>query len=390
MTRALRLALGLVLGAVPVTAQSRFLLDVSGGSARHQFTQGATTLSLAPRFLWRTPALRIDAGLTYTRGASFRWNAEGGLDGAVAKRLGGGLSGELAGSGWWTVHPAGEGTGEFSFSPALRFSDRTMDLAVEGGAGHASTINGGRWFSSMGARAHRILGPLDLSGQIHRTQFGERTLRWHSAFEPSPHGRPDTLAPDTLNAIRNYSDLGVAVGWMLAGTRLVVGLEQRIGLREFRATAWHFEATRAVTADIALFGSAGRTLSALTAGLPARRYAALGLRWASGNRRRELRPAVPPDGRSIRTVREAGAEAAGVELKAPGAASVEVIGDFSNWEPMTLSDAGSGWWTLPVRLVPGLYRFNVRYDGGRWEAPAGLPSEADEFNGRVGVLLIVP
>jgi hypothetical protein len=163
-----------------------------------------------------------------------------------------------------------------------------------------------------------------------------------------------------------------------------------VGIQEFRATAWHVGATRPLGAEMALFASAGRTLSALTVGLPARRYLALGLRWAPGGRRAALGPEAGIDARSIRILRGDDSNAAQILLRAPGAATVEVMGDFSNWEPMVLSQSGAGWWLLPVTLAPGLYRFNIRYDGGRWETPSGLPSEDDEFNGRVGVLLIVP
>jgi hypothetical protein len=30
----------------------------------------------------------------------------------------------------------------------------------------------------------------------------------------------------------------------------------------------------------------------------------------------------------------------------------------------------------------------VRYNGGPWQAPADLPTQADEFGGTVGVLLV--
>ncbi len=392
MTRASRLALGALLAAAPAAAQGRFLLDVSGGSARHQYTEEGTTLSLEPRFLWRSPAARLDAGFIYSRGASFRWNAEGHLDGAVARPLGGGFSAELAAGGWWTAHPVGQGTGQLTVLPALRMSRRDVDLALEAGAGHAATVTGGRWFGLLGARGHWLLGPLDVEGQVQRTRFTQQTLRWNNVWAPIAPGI-DTLlrsTADTLDALREYSDLGLTLGWTIARTHVSLGVEQRVGLREFRATAWHAEATRAFGAGTALFASAGRTLSALTAGLPARRYVTLGLRWAPGGGHGTPRRPAAPDGRSIRIVRDGGDPSARILLNVPRAVSVEVMGDFSNWEPLRLSDAGSGWWLLPQGLAPGLYRLNVRYDGGRWEIPPGLPSEADEFNGRVGVLLIVP
>jgi hypothetical protein len=388
MSRSIGAALAALLIASPALAQARLVFDLSGGSTRHQFAEPGTALTVAPRFLWRTPGARLDLGLTYTRGASFKWNAEGGLDAAVARRLGGGFSAELSTQGWWTVHPVGQGTGQVSLAPALRWSGRAMDLEVTAGGGHASTVTGGRWFTSLGTRGRWTLGPIDVSTQVQRTQFSQQTLRWHAAWEESPHGRPDTLAPDTLSAIRNYSDVGITLGWTLAKTRMSTSLEQRVGVKEFRATAWHFEATRVVAPELALFGSAGQTLSALAAGLPARRYVALGLRWAPGSPRLS-KTGVSNDARRVR-IERAGDEAAMVLLRVDGATSVEVMGDFTDWEPRSLTTSGEGWWRLPVPLAPGLYRLNIRRDGGAWEVPPGMPSEQDEFNGRVGVLLIVP
>ena len=392
MSRVHRLALGALCLAAPAAAQGRFLLDVSGGATQHQFTEEGTTLSVAPRFLWRGSASRLDLGLTYTRGASYRWNAEGGFDGAVTKRLGGGFSAELAADGWWTAHPVGQGTGQVTLLPAIRMSRRTLDLSLEAGPGYASTITSGRRFGLLGARLHWFLGSVDVQGQLRRTRFSERTLRWGNYWGPFDP-RADTLpgaTADTLDTIKEYSDLGVTLGWTVARTRLSLGVEQRVGIQEFRATAWHAEAIRGFGAEMALFASAGRTLSALTAGLPARRYLALGVRWAPGGRRATLRPESVVDSRSVRILRDDDPKVAHILLRAPGAGTVEVMGDFSNWEPLVLAQSGTGWWLLPVSLAPGLYRFNIRYDGGRWETPSGLPSEEDEFNGRVGVLLIVP
>jgi hypothetical protein len=83
-------------------------------------------------------------------------------------------------------------------------------------------------------------------------------------------------------------------------------------------------------------------------------------------------------------------DCAGVSLAihAPGAAQVEVAGDFSNWEPVALSRGVDGVWIAPLAVSRGTYRFNVRIDGGEWIVPAGVTGLRDEFGGAVGLLRV--
>lgn len=56
-------------------------------------------------------------------------------------------------------------------------------------------------------------------------------------------------------------------------------------------------------------------------------------------------------------------------LKAPGARTVSVVGDFNGWsaETHTMRDEnGDGTWTLTVNLRPGVYQYNLLVDGTRW------------------------
>ncbi|GIW53247.1 MAG: hypothetical protein KatS3mg081_2602 [Gemmatimonadales bacterium] len=75
-------------------------------------------------------------------------------------------------------------------------------------------------------------------------------------------------------------------------------------------------------------------------------------------------------------------------FRAPGAARVELMADFTDWQPVSLEPAGEGLWKLAVRLVPGRYRLNVRLDGGEWLAPAGTTAVEDDFQGTVGTVVV--
>jgi hypothetical protein len=39
-------------------------------------------------------------------------------------------------------------------------------------------------------------------------------------------------------------------------------------------------------------------------------------------------------------------------------------------------------------MTPGTHRVNVRVNGDAWTAPPGMPAVNDEFNGRVGIIVV--
>ena len=77
-----------------------------------------------------------------------------------------------------------------------------------------------------------------------------------------------------------------------------------------------------------------------------------------------------------------------VRIHAQDARSVEIMGDFTNWEsrPMTRNGAA---FESTMRVTSGTHRLMVRIDGGEWRPPANTPAVDDDFGGRVG-LLVVP
>ena len=77
-----------------------------------------------------------------------------------------------------------------------------------------------------------------------------------------------------------------------------------------------------------------------------------------------------------------------VTIHAPAARSVEISGDFSQWQPLALVSKSDGSWSVAVPLRSGTYQTVVRIDGGAWQAPPGLLSLVDEFGGVVGLLVV--
>jgi 1,4-alpha-glucan branching enzyme len=77
-------------------------------------------------------------------------------------------------------------------------------------------------------------------------------------------------------------------------------------------------------------------------------------------------------------------------LYAPGATTLEISGDFTDWRPVALSrrPGKADIWGATFRMSSGVHRINVRRDGGPWMAPAGTTRSTDDYDGEVGVFIL--
>jgi hypothetical protein len=101
----------------------------------------------------------------------------------------------------------------------------------------------------------------------------------------------------------------------------------------------------------------------------------------------DRRPDVQPAGPRLAVEELVGGSVA-IVITAPGATSVELAGDFTDWQAVTLEPASGGTWVLQTALAPGVYRVNVRIDGGAWTVPVGHASLEDDFGGVVALLVV--
>ena len=88
-----------------------------------------------------------------------------------------------------------------------------------------------------------------------------------------------------------------------------------------------------------------------------------------------------------------GAGTAGLQkivIRVGGVETVDVMGDFSDWSPLTLVRRGRDLWELSIPMSPGVHQINVRVDRGPWVAPPNLPVMKDPFNGEVGMMVVHP
>ncbi len=67
---------------------------------------------------------------------------------------------------------------------------------------------------------------------------------------------------------------------------------------------------------------------------------------------------------------------------------VEVLGDFSSWEPKAMARDGRAW-ILEIPLTPGTYHFGFLVDG-EWFVPADAPGQVSDDWGQMNATIVVP
>jgi 1,4-alpha-glucan branching enzyme len=77
-----------------------------------------------------------------------------------------------------------------------------------------------------------------------------------------------------------------------------------------------------------------------------------------------------------------------VRVRAPASDRVEIMADFTDWQPVTLVRTPDGYWEATLPVARGQHRLNVRLDGGDWVVPTNVARVTDEFGGVVGLVLV--
>jgi hypothetical protein len=198
-----------------------------------------------------------------------------------------------------------------------------------------------------------------------------------------------------------YADLEATMRWPIGPLALDVWTGARMWSRGGgRGVYGEATLTLPLASGLGAIVSGGRYPTDPVRGTIAGRYLSAGLRVTHASPRRPAPPAPPPtvpqygsNGAftalvpTVEITLDRGARA--IRVHVAGARTVELVGDLTDWSPVTLTPVGSDNWVLKLPVSPGVRRFAVRVDGGPWLAPAGTRRVFDEFGGEVG-LLIVP
>lgn len=192
----------------------------------------------------------------------------------------------------------------------------------------------------------------------------------------------------SLRRLRRWTDIEARVDWSVGRTALGAALSARPSLDSTRATlGGHVNASVQLTPRLAFIAGVGVTPGRYATPL-ASRFATVGLRVTPVALMRRA-PAAPvrPAATAFR-VEQVSPDTWRITLRAPGARTVEISGDFNQWSPTSMRETTPDQWEVTLTLPPGTHRISVRINGDSWDAPPGLASVEDEFNGKVGLIVI--
>ena len=196
-----------------------------------------------------------------------------------------------------------------------------------------------------------------------------------------------TVDSGTVSRTAGWNEVNLRAQW--AGARLALNAAGGIRLGAPRARWGEVQAVLQALPRAAIVTTAGWEPMASLIGDRRGALLSVGLRLSPAPRRPRPPLGVAPSDASFRVEVVSGAPGSRrIRIHAPFARRVEIAGDFTGWQPVLLSTEGRGDWSATVPIAPGLHRVVLRFDGGRWVPPAGVPRVADDFGGESGVVTV--
>jgi hypothetical protein len=210
------------------------------------------------------------------------------------------------------------------------------------------------------------------------TDSGDVYLPFDSTFADT------SLVDRTLGWLETEGRIGLSRGRVAFD--VVAGLRPAVDSSE-TATGYRATATVALSKGVALSAGTGTATRQVPYARSIGHYATIAVRLAPSAlvRPKEI-PEITPAASSFR-VERAGSQYA-VRVRLPRARVVELSGDFNSWQPVRLTRDDDGSWVALLDLRPGAYRMNIRIDGEQWVPPPGTTAVDDEFNGKVGLVVV--
>lgn len=360
----------LLLGAAPVRAQVSLSADATAASVHYDGFLRSGVMLLTPVVRFDRPQFAITARGTFSRfesgnyssdiiatGSVFsprfeRWQGELTADGGISRYL---LSSTGYGSVGGRLHRSGPSAGLWAGIERVSVTAATVVIGSSRG-------ELGAWMRS---------GGFALSGTLTRTLTRDSAYidagthaRWeHDWLQLAASAGARTGAYATMGA-RQWADISATL-WVSRGLAVVLGHGAYPIDHTQLAPGGQYTALsmRIATRPPALRDALARSVRYPTAAV--------------------IRPVVATfDARRQRdgTVR--------IRVRAPAAGRVELVGDFSDWEPLALERTIGDTWEIVLPLAPGTHRLNIRVDEGEWGVPPGVGTSRDEDGSVVGLLLI--
>ena len=365
-----------LLGAPAPAAQTTGTVDAGVSSVRYDGFLPSGAASISPALRWERPTGALTARGTYLRFESGHRSLQGLVAGSLLirpaeQRWRGELGGSVGGSryldfaSFWhatadaRLHIVGTDHGAWIGATGGRTSYGRAALPVT-----AAGI--GAWARSSG---------VTLAASATRLFVGDTA---YSDFVSTAQARRGALALDASLGAR-FASRGGGHGVYGEATATLA-----LGERALLFVAGGRYPTDPVSGNVA-----GRYVSAgvrLRVARPARLASRTSL--PSAARHGTPDDADPVAGARLEVVARPDGAVRLVLYTTQSAASVELAGDFTDWQPRPLRRTADRTWEIVLPIPSGLHRLNARIDGAAWIVPAGLTRTADDFGDEVGIIAV--
>lgn len=328
---------------------------------------GGVTLSPTLRYTGDSKSL-VATGTLSKVGSGL--STQGALSGSVFLPAWRALSAELGGGLGGSVHEDGGRTGQTGASLRGHVAGERIGAWVGGGLG--TMWDGGSW------RAVR-------QGEAGSWMTLGRSVAL--VFSATP-----TIVDDTIKYVDAQTALALPTPWAQLDLALGVRGGSRLPSMPGSGRVWGgVTVTAPMSSRASAVIAAGTYPLDFTQGFPAGKYLSVSLRLSGQDRAATMRRNAPTPASEVAsgfTMQRSSSGEAVMSITAPSADSVEITGDFTQWEPRQMIRTGGNRFVITLPVTPGTYQMNVRVNGGAWVVPQGLAVIRDELGNNVGIVII--
>jgi hypothetical protein len=252
------------------------------------------------------------------------------------------------------------------------------------------------WSGVLTPRIRYDDGPLDawVGGAVGSTDndsvFGQFVARGDVGVSLTlPHVTPTLTLSDTRAGVAHFTDAAAAVQSEWGRLSATVTGGTRSGALLGGVASWfNAEARVTVMSGVALELAGGSYPADPVRGAPGAHFIGGGVRLSEAFRLGKRPPPVGYD--ALYGVTDIMPDARTLRFTARASAHVELMADFTAWQPVAMVEIKPGLYQVTLKdvVTSGPHRVNIRVDDGQWSVPRELPPVTDDFGGTAGSLVV--
>jgi hypothetical protein len=361
-----------MLSGLPSWGAAQVIASVDGGVATATYDGYAPSAvyTLAPAVSFSGGPLRLGLDGAFSEFETGHGSGTVALNATAGGEISGPLRWELSGDGaalWYRSNP---GVLSGLVTPRLRLDRGAFGAWVAGSVGSTDNDN------LTGSFVDRIDGGMSYA---------------------LPHVTPTVSVATVRAGIAHYTDVGAAIQSELGrfalstagGTRIRTLSRGDSTLLRAPGTWLNVELRVTVMNGMALVLAGGSYPTDLVRGTPGAHFIGGGIRLSQAFRVNH-RPTMVAVRYNSSGSNDVLADPRTLRFSAKPNARVELMADFTEWQPVVMTETRPGLYQVTLRdaIRSGPHRVNIRVDNGNWDVPGELPPVIDDFGGTAGSLVI--